>query len=81
MRGHSHKGIYWITKILAVPSTVNSAVVTEHVVPTAEAIGKQQDVGMASWRDRKGAEVTNTDGDTWIFRWRHGDDWPADSQP
>ena len=23
---------------------------------------------------------SNTDGDTWTFRWRHGD-WPADSQP
>ena len=29
----------------------------------------------------KGNEVVNTDGDTWIFRQRHCDDGPADSQP
>ena len=39
----------------------------EHVSPTTEAIGEQQDVGVASWCDRKGAEVVNTDGDTWTF--------------
>ena len=40
----------------------------KHVGPTTEAIGEQQDVGVASWCDRKGAEVVNTDGDTWTFR-------------
>ena len=40
----------------------------EHVGPTTEAIGEQQDVGVASWCDREGAEVLNTDGDTWAFR-------------
>ena len=40
----------------------------EHVGPTTEAIGEQQDVGVASWRDWKGAEVINTDDDTWTFQ-------------
>ena len=40
----------------------------EHVVPTIGAIGEQQDVGVASWCDWKGAEVVNTDCDTWTFR-------------
>ena len=40
----------------------------EHVGPTTEAIGEQQDVGVASWCDREGAEVVNTDSDTRAFR-------------
>ena len=40
----------------------------EYVGQTTEAIGKQQDVGVASWRDLNGGEVVNTDGDTWTFR-------------
>ena len=40
----------------------------KHVGPTTEAIGEQQNVGVVSWCDRKGAEVVNTDGDTWTFR-------------
>ena len=40
----------------------------KHVGLTTEAIVEQQDVGVASWCDRKGAEVVNTDGDTWTFR-------------
>ena len=42
----------------------------EHVGPT-EAIGEQHDGGVASWWDRKGAEVVITDGDAWTFRCRH----------
>ena len=38
------------------------------VGPTTEAIGEQQYVGVASWSDREGAEVVNTDGGTWMFR-------------
>ena len=53
----------------------------EHVGPTTEAIGEQQDVGVASWCDRKRPEVVNTDGDTWTFRQRHCDDGPADRHP
>ena len=53
----------------------------EHIGPTTETIGDQQDVGVASRRDRKRAEVVDTDGDTRTFLERHGDDWPADSQP
>ena len=34
----------------------------EHVGPTTEAIGQQQDV-FASWCDWKEAEIINTDGD------------------
>ena len=40
----------------------------EHVGPTTEAIREQQDVGVASWCDRKGADVVSTDGDTWIIQ-------------
>ena len=53
----------------------------KHVDPTTEAIGEEQDVGVASWCDRKGAEIVNTAGDTWTFRQRHRDDGPEDSQP
>ena len=53
----------------------------EHVGPTTEAIGEQQDLGVASWCDRKGAERVKTDGDTLTFRQRHCYDGPADSQP
>ena len=53
----------------------------EHVGPTTGAIGDRQDVGVASWCDRKGGKVVNTDGDTWTFRKGHCDDGPADSQP
>ena len=52
-----------------------------YVGPMTEAIGEQQDVGVASWCDRKEAEVVNTDGDNWTFRQRHCGDGPADSQP
>ena len=53
----------------------------EHIGPTTETICDQQVVGVASRRDRKRAEVVNTDSDTRTFRERHGDDWPTDSQP
>ena len=53
----------------------------EHIGPTTETIGDQQDIGVASRRDRKRTEVVDTDGDTRAFRERHGVDWPTDSQP
>ena len=53
----------------------------EHIDPTTETSGNEQDVAVASRRDRKRAEVVDTDGDTRTFRERHGDDWPTDSQP
>ena len=69
VRGHPNKGMYWLTSKLAVPSSVNySGGDREHICPATEAIGEHQDVGVVSWRDRKGAEVVNTDGDTWTFR-------------
>ena len=36
----------------------------EHLGPITEAIGEQQDVGVASWCDREGGEVVSTYGDT-----------------
>ena len=36
----------------------------EHVGPTTEAIGQQQDVDVSSRCEPTGAEVVNTDGDT-----------------
>ena len=52
----------------------------EHIGPTTETLGDEQDVGVASRRDRKWAEVVDTDGDARTFRERHADDWPSDSQ-
>ena len=45
-----------------------------------ETAGDEHDVNVASRRDRKRAEVVDTDGDARTFRERHGDDWPSDSQ-
>ena len=53
----------------------------EHIGPTTETVGNEQDVVVALRRDRKRAEVVETDGDARTFRERNGDDWPSDSQP
>ena len=53
----------------------------EHVGPTIETNGDQQALGVTSCRDRKGAEVVDSDGNARTFRDRHGDDWPTGSQP
>ena len=53
----------------------------EHIGPTIKTICDQQDVGVASRRDRKRAKVVDTGGDTRTVQERHGDDWPTDSQP
>ena len=69
VRGQPHKGMYWFTRIIG--CTLHgelSGSDGEHVGPTTEAIGEQQDVGVASWCDREGADVVKTCGDTWIFR-------------
>ena len=63
LRGPPHKGMSWFTRILAVPFAVNSAALTE-ILPARRLI----DVGVVSWHHRKGAEVVNTDVDTWTFR-------------
>ena len=75
--------MYLLTRILAVPSAVNSAAVTSRRTyrPTTETIGVQQDVGVASRRERKRAEVVHTDGDARTFWERHGDGWPTYIQP
>ena len=52
----------------------------EHIDPTTETVGDEQDVGVASRRDRKRAEIVDTDGYARTFRERLGDDWPTDSQ-
>ena len=52
----------------------------ELIGPTTETVGDEQDVGVASRRDRKRAELVDTDGDARTFRERHGDDWPSYSQ-
>ena len=80
-RGHSHREMYLLTRMLAVPSAVNSVAVTaNNIGPTTETVYDEQDVGVASRRDRKRVEVVYTDGDARTFRERHGDDWPTDSQ-
>ena len=53
----------------------------KQIDPTTETVGDEQDVDVASRRDRKRAEVVDTDGDARTFRERHGDDWPSDRQP
>ena len=39
----------------------------EHIGPTTETVGDQQDVRVASRRDRKRAEVVDADGDARTF--------------
>ena len=82
VRGHPHKGMYFVDQDIgrALCGTLSGSD-GEHIGPTTETIGDQQDVGVASRRDRKRAEVVDTDGDTRTFREKHGDDWPTDSQP
>ena len=53
---------------------------SEHIGPTTETVGDEQDVGFSSQHDRKRAEVVDTDDDAGTFRERHGYDWPSDSQ-
>ena len=43
----------------------------EHIDPTTETSGNEQDVAVASRRDRKRAEVVDTDGDTRTLRETH----------
>ena len=52
----------------------------ELIGPKTETVGDEQYVGVASRRDRKRAEVVDTDGDARTFRERYGDDWPSDNQ-
>ena len=52
----------------------------EHIGPTTETVGDEQDAGVASRRDRKRAEVVDADGDARTFLHRHEDDRPSDSQ-
>ena len=55
VRGHPYKGMYWVTRILAVPCGVNSTAVTGNM--SARRLKR-------SVNSRKGAEVVNTDGYT-----------------
>ena len=66
LRGHSQRGIYRLMRMLGVPSAVNSAAVTAYMSAT-ETIGEEQDVGVTSRRDRKGAEVIDADGKSGPF--------------
>ena len=64
-----------------VPQNVGSALSgelggsdTEHIGPTTETVGDEQDVGVASWRDRKKTVVVEADGDARTLQEKHGDD-------
>ena len=52
----------------------------EHLSPTTETVGGEQDVTVASRRDRKKAERVDPDGDAATFRQRHGEYRPSESQ-
>ena len=52
----------------------------ERIGPTTETVGDEQDVSVASRRDRKRAKTVNADGDAGTFRQRNGDDRRSDSQ-
>ena len=69
VRGHPHKGDVLVHQDIGCTLRGElSGSDGEHIGPTTEAIGEQQDVGVAFWCDREGAEVVNTDCDTWAFR-------------
>ena len=53
----------------------------ERVGSATETIGKDQDVGVTSRRDREGAEVIGADGNAGPFRQGHRDDGPTGRQP
>ena len=53
----------------------------KHVGSAAETIGKEQDVGVTSRRDREGSEVIDADGNAGPFRQGHRDDGPMGRQP
>ena len=52
-----------------------------HVGSAAETISEEQDVSVASRRDRKGAEVIDANGNARPFGQWHRDDGPPDRQP
>ena len=54
---------------------------SEHTGSKTGTVGDRQDVGVASRRDLKRAEVIDTDGDARTFRESDGDDGQTDSQP
>ena len=77
VRGHPLKGMDFVDQDIGrTLSGKLSGSDGEHVGLTTETIGDQQDVGIASRRDRKRAKIVDTDGDTRTFQERHGDDWP-----
>ena len=73
--GNPTRRMYWFTRMLTVLSAVNSGIMTANIsARRTEAVGDEKDLGVASRRDRRRAEVVDTDGDGGTFRERHGDD-------
>ena len=81
VRGHPHRGEVFVDKNVgrAVSGELGGSD-GENIGPTTETVGDQQDVSVASRRDRRRAEVVDTDGCARTFRERHGDDWPKNIQ-
>ena len=80
VRGYTHRNVFVDQNVDRTLSGELGGIDGEHIGPTTETVGDQQDVAVASRRDRERAEVVDTDGDARTFRERHGDDWPTDSQ-
>ena len=77
MDGHPQRGMKRFTRMFAVPSAVNSAVVTAHVCATAKAVREKEDVGISSSRYRRGPKIVNTDGNARVVGQGDGEDGPA----
>ena len=81
-RGHPRRGMYWLSRMLTVPSAVNlGGSDGKHIGPTTETVRDKQDVSAVSRLDRTIDEVVDTHIDARTFRERHGDDLMTDRQP
>ena len=63
-RGHPRRGMYWLTRMLTVPSAVKlGGSDGKHIGPTTETVGDEQHASVASRRNAKIDELVDTDGD------------------
>ena len=57
-------GMYWLTRMSAVPAAVNWATATTYMSVRRLKRSEKTDVGFATWSQRQWAEVVDADGDT-----------------
>ena len=67
--GHLQRGMKWFTKMLAVPSAVNSAAVTANM--------SEEDVKLSSGRGRQESKIVHADGYSRAIRQRNGECRPS----